>query len=122
MPRVVHFEIPADDPERAAKFYGKVFDWKITTWGGPEDYWLATTGPDTETGINGAIAKRGESLRSTTNTIAVSSVDDFSQKIVAAGGKVLSPKTLIPGVGQFAYCQDTEGNAFGILQPDMPAK
>jgi hypothetical protein len=55
MPRVIHFEINADDPERAVKFHKKVFDWKITKWEGPVDYWLVTTGEDKVPGINGAI-------------------------------------------------------------------
>jgi hypothetical protein len=58
MARVVHFEIHADNPERAAAFYRKVFDWQITKWDGPADYWLITTGPDSEPGINGAIVQR----------------------------------------------------------------
>ena len=54
MPRVVHFEIHADDPQRAANFYQNVFGWQINKWEGPEDYWLVTTGADNEPGINGA--------------------------------------------------------------------
>ena len=46
MSRVVHFEIPADDPVRAAKFYEDVFGWKIEKWEGPFDYWLVTTGEE----------------------------------------------------------------------------
>ncbi len=55
MPKVVHFEIPADNPQRAVKFYQKVFNWKIEKWQGPMDYWFVTTGEDKELGINGAI-------------------------------------------------------------------
>lgn len=53
MPRVVHFEVHADDPERAANFYSGVFGWELAKWEGPQDYWLITTGPDDEPGING---------------------------------------------------------------------
>ena len=60
MSKVIHFEIPADDPERAVTFYKNVFDWEIQKWEGPMDYWLATAGPDDELGINGAIMPRGE--------------------------------------------------------------
>jgi len=117
--RVIHFEITADDPGRAVKFYEKVFGWKIDKWGAM-DYWLATTGPDNQPGINGAIMTR-ETQRTTVNTIDVSSVDEFAKKIVDAGGKVVTPKTAIPGVGYFAYCVDTEGNVFGIMENDTKA-
>ena len=56
--RIVHFELPADDPKRAITFYEKVFGWTITKWEGPKDYWLVVTGPDEEPGINGVIAPR----------------------------------------------------------------
>jgi predicted enzyme related to lactoylglutathione lyase len=119
LPRVVHFEIPADDPGRAVKFYERVFGWKIEKWG-PIDYWLATTGPDNQPGINGAIMTR-ETQKTTVNTIEVASVNEFGKKIVEAGGKTVTPKTAIPGIGYFCYCVDTEGNVFGIMENDPKA-
>ena len=89
MPRVIHFEVPADDTGRAVKFYQRVFGWKIEKWG-PMDYWLATTGPDSEPGINGAIMSK-ETQKTTVNTVNVSSVDEYAKKIVEAGGKILTP-------------------------------
>ena len=53
MPRVVHFEIHAGDPERAISFYQRVFGWAFQKWEGPMDYWVITTGPDEQRGING---------------------------------------------------------------------
>ena len=88
MPRVVHFEIPADDTGRAVKFYERVFGWKIEKWG-PMDYWLATTGPDNELGINGTIMTR-ETRKTTVNTIEVASVNEFAKKITEAGGKTVT--------------------------------
>lgn len=119
--KVVHFEIPADNPERAVKFYKKVFNWKIETWAGPMDYWLVTAGDEKEPGINGAITPKAN-LTVTTNTINVPSVDDFVKKIKDAGGKVLQGKMAVPGIGYMAYCADTEGNMFGIMQMDKSAK
>jgi hypothetical protein len=58
----------------------------------------------------------------TINTVNVLSVDKFVQKIIDAGGKVLSPKRAVPGIGYMAYCVDTEGIVFGILQADASAK
>jgi predicted enzyme related to lactoylglutathione lyase len=120
MNRVVHFEISADDPERAAQFYRSVFSWNIQRWDGPVDYWLAHTGEGI--GIDGAIKKRPMPEVSTTNTIEVSSVDEAVEKVKRSGGKMLMPKTPIPGIGYHAYCMDTEGNIFGLMENDPLAK
>ena len=120
MPRVIHFEIPADDPERGVKFYQKVFGWKINKWDGPQDYWLITTGEKGEPGIDGALMRRMPGA-TTVNTVDVPSVDEFVQKVIAAGGKVVMPKDTVPGVGYLAYCADTEGNVFGMMQSDPSA-
>ncbi|HKR01746.1 MAG TPA: VOC family protein [Pyrinomonadaceae bacterium] len=121
MPRVVHFEISADEPERAVKFYENVFGWNTQKWGGPKDYWLVTTGAEEEPGINGGVFKR-EGPVNYVNTIEVPSVEDFAAKVTEHGGKVVVPKMAIPGVGHLVYCQDTESNVFGILQPDPAAQ
>jgi predicted enzyme related to lactoylglutathione lyase len=120
VPRVIHFEILGDDPERAVKFYRKAFGWKIKKWEGPVDYWLVTTGEDNQPGINGAIMER-EGKGSVYNTIDVPSVDEFIKNIVEADGKVITEKRAVPGVGYMAYCADTEGNVFGIMQEDPSA-
>lgn len=120
--RVAHFEINADDPERAAQFYKEVFGWQIQKWEGPIDYWLVTTGPDDEPGINGGLMKRENPQATTVNVIEVLSVNELTKKIVEKGGKVVVPKMAIPGVGYMAYCQDTEGNTFGIMNPDESAQ
>jgi len=121
MPRVVHFEIGVDDPDRAVKFYQDVFRWEIEKWEGPVDYWLITTGEESQPGINGALTRRIDS-ETIINTVEVPSLDEFVEKIVKAGGKVVSPKTAVPGVGYMAYCHDSEGNMFGLMQPDSSAK
>jgi len=122
MLRVTHFEISVDDPERAIKFYTDAFGWEIKKWEGPMDYWLIMTGPKDQPGIDGGLMKREHPGASTTNTIDVPSVDEFISKITEAGGKIVAPKQSIPGVGYFAYCQDTEGNTFGIMEEDTSAK
>ena len=121
MQRVVHFELPADDPERLAEFYRRVFGWFIEKWSGPAEYWLVTTGPDDQPGINGGIARRAGATPATTNSIDVPSVDEFIARIEGAGGKVVIPKRVVPGVGWLAYCQDTDGNVFAIMQEDASA-
>ena len=122
MSKVIHFELPADDPTRAIAFYEKVFGWTINKWEGPMDYWLITAGPDDEPGINGAITPRMMPEQVTTDTISVESVDESVKKIEEAGGRVTLPKRVIPGIGYIAYCTDTEGNVFGVLEPDMSVK
>ena len=118
MSRVVHFELTADDPERATRFYQEVFGWQSQKWDGPQDYWLIKTGEEGEPGIDGAIMRRDAPGMTTVNTIDVSSVDEFVTKIEQAGGTVVAPKMPIPGLGYFAYCSDTEGNMFAIMQSD----
>ncbi|RJQ32332.1 VOC family protein [Candidatus Parcubacteria bacterium] len=127
MPRVIHFEIPADDPERAADFYTKVFGWEVKKWEGPQDYWMVMTGPEKEPGINGAIMKRlvpiaGDSVIAYINSISVSSVDEYVKRILDNGGVLTMPKVGISKVGWLAYCKDTEGNIFGILEEDKNVK
>ena len=121
MPRVTHFDIPADDPVRAQKFYKQVFGWKFEKWGGPIDYWMATTGTE-ETGINGGLSKRIPGQMGITNTITVPSIDKFSKKIIEKGGQLIIPKMAIPKIVWFAQCMDTELNVFGIIEKDEKAK
>jgi len=120
MPRVSHFDIPADDPQRAQEFYKQVFDWKFEKWDGPMEYWMATTGNE-EPGINGGLSKRMPGQMGMTNTIDVPSVDEYSKKITDKGGQLIVPKMPIPKVGWFAQCMDTEGNMFGIIEMDETA-
>lgn len=117
MSKVVHFEIPADEPERAIKFYENVFNWKIEKWDQME-YWLVTTGEDVEPGINGAIMPKefGSMVR---DTISVDSYDEFAKKIEKSGGKMLTDKMTVPGMGDTGSFQDTEGNIFAIIEFKM---
>ena len=127
MPRVIHFEIHADDPGRAVKFYQSVFGWEIEKWQGPMDYWLISTGKD-EPGIDGAIAKRDQPLRGGDGvvayvcTVGVKPIDKYIEKVQAHGGDILVPRRPVPGVGWFAQCNDTEGNLFGLMEDDPNAK
>ncbi|HEU4456594.1 MAG TPA: VOC family protein [Longimicrobium sp.] len=128
MPRVVHFEVHAEDPERATRFYTELFGWTITQWGGPVDYRVITTGPDGQPGINGGMVRRmgpgptdGQAVNAYVCTVDVESVDETLERAVALGGTVAHPKMPIPGVGWLAYAKDTEGNIFGIMQNDPSA-
>lgn len=122
MGRVVHFEIAADDLERAGEFYKKVFGWKIKDMSQDgTEYWLVTTGSEKELGINGGImrrkGKRGAGGHNAFVCCAdVADIKATRKKIKAAGGKLVTDITPIFGVGQFCYCKDTEGNSFSIMQ------
>jgi uncharacterized protein len=122
MSRVIHFELPADNPERAVDFYERVFGWNFQKWEGPQEYWLVSTGPETQPGINGGLLRRQHPGAGTCNTIDVASVDQAVANIAKHGGKNVMPKTAVPGVGYLAYCSDTEGNVFGLMQADQSAK
>jgi predicted enzyme related to lactoylglutathione lyase len=129
MPRVVHFEIHAADPERAVTFYTSVFGWSLTKWDGPADYWLISTGPTDKPGINGGLLRRhgpppadGQAANSFVCTVDVPSVDEYVGKAVSAGGTMALAKMPILGVGWLAYVKDTEGNILGMMQMDGSAK
>jgi len=122
MARVVHFDISAEDIERAIQFYESIFGWKFTKWEGPMEYWMISTGPQGKPGIDGGLSKRQGPDAQVTNTIEVESTDQTLEKIVRSGGKIIQPKGAIPGVGYFAQCADTEGTIFGIMESDENAR
>jgi predicted enzyme related to lactoylglutathione lyase len=121
MPRVVHFEIPADDPDKVAKFYTDVFGWQIQKVEGPMEYWLVYTGEEGSPGINGGIYRRSPEWGAYVNTLDVSSIDESIAAVVAAGGSIVTPKTAMTGLGWLAYFRDPEGNLFGMMQADETA-
>lgn len=123
MPRPVHFELTVADAERAQAFYSKVFGWTFQSWGdGGMPYWLVTTGPGGEPGIDGGLILRQDEMGpGTTNTMGVESVDAAVEAIKAAGGTICVPKMAVPGMGWVAYGNDTEGNTFGVFEMDSSA-
>ena len=121
MPRPVHFEFQADNPERAAKFYTDIFGWEFTKWEGPMEYWMIKTGKEGEPGIDGGMLKNPP-MMAHAYVQELGNIDESMEKVKKAGGEVTMPKTPIPGIGWFTYCKDPEGNLFGILQSDLNAK
>lgn len=123
---VVHFEMPAEDRNRMAGFYTKVFGWQ-TQMLGPEmgEYVLVTTtesdenGPKNPGAINGGFFPKGPDTpaQHPSVVIAVDDIEASIKKVTNAGGKIISGPHDIPGVGQHAYFQDTEGNVVSMLQP-----
>jgi predicted enzyme related to lactoylglutathione lyase len=127
MGRVVHFEIHAENPERAITFYKGLFGWDFKKWDGPVPYWLLTTGPKEQPGINGGLVLRrgiidGTAVIAYVCTADVKNIDESVEKAQSLGGTIALPKMPIPGVGWLAYAKDTEGNIFGMMQSDPGAK
>lgn len=123
MPSIVHFDLPADDPKRARKFYTELFGWKFERYPGPEEYYLIETEyPEEQPGIRGGMGKRGSPDQKITNYIGVASIDEYLARVESLGGKVTLPKMAVPGFGYLAVCLDTEGNAFGLWEEDPTAK
>jgi predicted enzyme related to lactoylglutathione lyase len=123
MPTIVHFDVAADEPQRAKKFYEELFNWQMFSPPGYTDYYLVETRDlNGGTGVGGGLGKRGEPGQRITAYIGVDSIDDYTSKIEDLGGKVLQPKMPVPGWGYLATCLDTEGNTFGLWQDDKNVK
>ena len=125
--RPIHFEIHADDPARAIRFYSTLFSWKFQKWG-EQDYWVIRTGTDA-LGIDGGLILRrgprpasGSPVNAFPCTIEVPDIDKIITAIPASGGTLVLPKMPIPTIGWLAYFNDTEGNIFGVMQNDPSAK
>ena len=131
MDSIVHFEIPADDPKRASKFYQDAFGWMLTSM--PEmNYTMASTTPSDEQGmpqkpgaINGGMPSRKDFKHMTGSehtvvTISVTDIDSSLQKIEKLGGKKVTGKAPVGEMGWTAYFKDTEGNVVGLWQSTRP--
>jgi predicted enzyme related to lactoylglutathione lyase len=124
--QVIHFEIMADDPERAAAFYSSVFGWDIKKWDQSDlgmDYWMVMAKPQDskEPGINGGLLKRngpapadGSSANAYVCSVIVDDYDAIAAKVEANGGVCQVPKYDLAGMAWQGYYKDTEGNIFGI--------
>jgi predicted enzyme related to lactoylglutathione lyase len=127
MPRVVHFEVHAGNPDRAIEFYSKLFGWQFTKWTGPEDYWLISTGDPSTPGIDGGLLPRrgeidGQAIVAFVCTVDVPDVEATVASINRLGGTVVVSTMAIPHVGWLAYAKDPEGNIFGVMEADPDAR
>ena len=127
---VVHFEIPASDPDKLAQFYTELFGWKIEKMDmGDSAYWLTYTVPvgedfmPTERGaINGGIYRRENAQQAPANYVNVESVEEYVNKAKGLGAQVMVDKAPVPNMGYFALLMDPDGNPFGVWQNDTSAK
>ncbi len=128
MPTIAYFQIPSDDIERSKEFYNQLFGWKIdkfsesNTPGGMENWTVTTTDDKGNKALGGGMSKRQMPQQQITNFIDVKSVGEYSSKVEKLGGKVVVPKTAVPGMGYYAVCVDTENNSFGIFESNESAK
>jgi uncharacterized protein len=130
---IVHFEIPADQPERAAEFYRELFGWEIKKWEASGDqregfeYWMVRTVPTDEKGmpsrpgVNGGLMPRMFPGQAPVNYILVESVDDYIRRAQQLGAKLMMERTPVPSMGWFAQLTDPEGNVFAIWETDSNA-
>ena len=110
---ITHIEFPADDIDRAKRFYAAVAGWEFNEMPGMDGYWLFRTSPD----AGGGLGKRGESVGDVVRIYI--DVDDLEGAVEAAtanGGTVLTPPSDIPGQGRFAAVRDPEGNEVGLFE------
>ncbi len=121
MSRVVHFEIPCDNPEKTIEFFKTAFGWTFQQYG-TDPYWIAITGDEKSPGINGAIMKKRDPNQPIVNSISVADIDAGIKNIEAAGGLIVVAKMPIPTVGWLAYFKDPDGNIHGVYQDDPNAK
>lgn len=120
MAKVVHFEIPADDPQRAAAFYLDVLGWESMRFG-DQEYWRVRAGEEAEPGADGALLPRDDVHRAPVVIASVLDIEDTLAKVVAGGGRVVQPRLPIPGMGWSAYFIDPEGNTLGLFEHDPGA-
>lgn len=118
---VVHFEIPADDLERARGFYSDAFGWSATSMPG---YTLLATAPAGEDGrpaepgsIGGGMLQRQAPVTGPVITISVDDIDASLARIEDLGGSTVRGKLPVGDMGFAAYFSDTEGNVIGLWQP-----
>jgi len=114
---LAHFAINADDVDRSRAFYERALGWRFTPWGPPGFYQIEGAG------IRGALQKRRELVPGQRTlgfecTLGVASIDDTEAAVLAAGGKILLPRSVIPGVGTLMFFADPDGNPFGAMQYD----
>jgi len=119
---LVWFEIPADDLNRAKKFYGSLFGWRFAKLpAAVNDYWRIDTGGK-DASPDGGLMPRMHPQQPITQYISVPSVSNAAKKVEKLGGTIHKSKTAVPGMGYFAICSDTEGNTFAVWEMNARAK
>jgi predicted enzyme related to lactoylglutathione lyase len=121
MAKVVHFEIPSENFEKAKSFYSNVFGWKFKQWG-DMPYHMTESGPKEHPGIEGALTTKAGNNQNVVNTLGVENIDNTMKDIKANGGQLITEKMPIPTIGWLVYFKDPDGNVHGAMQNDPSAK
>ncbi|HXX54523.1 MAG TPA: VOC family protein [Methanoregula sp.] len=122
MPTIVHFDVAAEDPERAKKFYAALFQWKFESYPAMQYNIIATENLDGSPGVGGGLGKRMAPSQRITNYFGVASIDAAMKQVKTLGGTVVTGKMAVPSMGYLANCTDTEGNPFGLWEADPDAR
>jgi len=122
MSSIVHFDVPTEDVERAKKFYSALLGWKFESIPEMQYNLITTTNLDGSHGVGGGMGKRMEPSQRMMNYFGVPSIDAAMKQVTSLGGKVLTEKMAVPGMGFLANCMDTEGNTFGLWEENTQAK
>jgi uncharacterized protein len=113
----VHYELQAEDADRAQRFWSGLFGWEFQGSGMPEmDYRMAQV-----SSTAGAAIFPSEQRQGYPNVYLSTDDIDSSLTTVRKLGGQAEDKAPVPGHGWFAACKDTEGNAFHLWQSDSSA-
>jgi predicted enzyme related to lactoylglutathione lyase len=121
MSTIVHFDVPAEDVERAKKFYSGLLGWKFESFPAMQYNLISTTNLDGSPGVGGGMGKRMDPSQRMMNYFGVPSIDAAMEQVKSLGGKVLTGRMSVPGMGFLANCIDSEGNAFGLWEDNAQA-
>jgi len=122
MSTIVHFDVPAENIDRAKKFYSELLGWKFESWPGMEYNLITTTNLEGVPGVGGGMGKRMDPSQRMVNYFGVKSIDASIQQVKNLGGRMLSDKMAVPTMGYLANCVDTEGNTFGLWEENSEAR
>jgi len=122
MPTIVHFDVAAEDPERAKKFYAALFGWKFESYPAMQYNIITTANLDGTPGVGGGLGKLMVPSQRITNYFGVASIDAAMKQVKSLGGNVVTEKMAVPAMGYLANCTDTEGNPFGLWEADTNAR
>jgi uncharacterized protein len=122
MSTIVHFDVPAENIDRAKKFYAELLGWKFESYPAMEYNLITTTNLEGVPGVGGGMGKRMDPSQRIVNYFGVKSIDAAMQQVKSLGGRMLTDKMTVPAMGYLANCVDTEGNTFGLWEENSEAR
>jgi len=119
---LTHFEIPVNDIDKAKEFYSNLFDWEFNFIEEMNYLMFTTESEDGNSRVGGGILKKQNESHTITNYITVKSVDESAKKVEELDGKIVMPKSAVPGMGWFVQFIDMDGNLLALWENDSEAK